>query len=293
MKKIFLTILSCSIIFLISVPDSVVLSETLLFNQPSNSLNDTIINFNDLSSSSSTPTDTGVTIELDYSQNTTETRSVYVPVSIVNSASYSLQSISYPIQSFNVADKILGINPAYRGDEANGGTGENVNRRTVVFVAESGANKKYFSIDILVHPFYYTLDPNNGNFINTHDSTIKKVFLSTYSASGYNIFFDGVSRLGYTFKGWTTEKDNLSTLISPDPSTNGYHLNRDKGIDLYAYWEQIPTLGASVIAHYQDESGNKIADDEIKSGNVGDSYTTTQKAITGYTFTALKAGSAP
>ncbi|MBK0083332.1 MucBP domain-containing protein, partial [Lactococcus sp. S64] len=33
-----------------------------------------------------------------------------------------------------------------------------------------------------------------------------------------------------------------------------------------------------------DTDGNKISDDAVKSGNVGDSYTTEQKTIDGYTF---------
>ncbi|MDG4977643.1 MucBP domain-containing protein, partial [Lactococcus lactis] len=42
--------------------------------------------------------------------------------------------------------------------------------------------------------------------------------------------------------------------------------------------------GGDVTAKYVDTDGNKISDDVIKSGNVGDSYTTDQKTIAGYTF---------
>ncbi|EGO5014792.1 LPXTG cell wall anchor domain-containing protein, partial [Enterococcus faecalis] len=37
-------------------------------------------------------------------------------------------------------------------------------------------------------------------------------------------------------------------------------------------------------AKYVDTEGNKILDEVVKSGNVGDDYTTEQKAIDGYTF---------
>ncbi|WP_160321432.1 MucBP domain-containing protein, partial [Lactococcus lactis] len=39
-----------------------------------------------------------------------------------------------------------------------------------------------------------------------------------------------------------------------------------------------------VTAKYVDTDGNKISDDVVKSGNVGDAYTTEQKTIDGYTF---------
>lgn len=43
-------------------------------------------------------------------------------------------------------------------------------------------------------------------------------------------------------------------------------------------------LKAKVIAHYIDQDGNKIADDEIINGYVDDAYKTIQKLIEGYEF---------
>ena len=45
-----------------------------------------------------------------------------------------------------------------------------------------------------------------------------------------------------------------------------------------------PVKAAEVTAKYVDTEGNKISDEVVKSGNVGDDYTTEQKAIDGYTF---------
>ncbi|EJE1920920.1 MucBP domain-containing protein [Listeria monocytogenes] len=42
--------------------------------------------------------------------------------------------------------------------------------------------------------------------------------------------------------------------------------------------------GGDVTSTYEDADGNKIADDVVKTGNVGDSYTTEKKSIDGYTF---------
>ena len=43
-------------------------------------------------------------------------------------------------------------------------------------------------------------------------------------------------------------------------------------------------VGGDVTIHYVDTAGNKISDDIVKSGNVGESFSTEQKAINGYTF---------
>ena len=51
----------------------------------------------------------------------------------------------------------------------------------------------------------------------------------------------------------------------------------------YVYTKD-PVAGGNVTVKYVDENGNTISDDVVKNGNVGDSYTTEQKAIPGYTF---------
>lgn len=43
-------------------------------------------------------------------------------------------------------------------------------------------------------------------------------------------------------------------------------------------------LGADVTVKYVDTDGNQISEDIVKSGNVGDGYTTGSKVIDGYTF---------
>ena len=45
-----------------------------------------------------------------------------------------------------------------------------------------------------------------------------------------------------------------------------------------------PVAGGNVTVKYVDGAGNTISDNVVKSGNIGDSYTTEQKSIPGYTF---------
>ena len=62
-----------------------------------------------------------------------------------------------------------------------------------------------------------------------------------------------------------TVKDNSSSSTSSTPTPQ-------------------PVQRGTVVSHYVDQNGNKIAPDETQTGNVGDGYSTTQKSINGYTF---------
>ena len=47
-------------------------------------------------------------------------------------------------------------------------------------------------------------------------------------------------------------------------------------------------VGGNVIAKYVDTAGNTISNDVVKSGNVGENYTTDQKTIPGYSFKEIQ-----
>ena len=52
--------------------------------------------------------------------------------------------------------------------------------------------------------------------------------------------------------------------------------------------EQPQIVGGNVIAKYVDAAGNTISDNVVKSGNVGEDYTTEQKTIPGYSFKEIQ-----
>lgn len=49
-------------------------------------------------------------------------------------------------------------------------------------------------------------------------------------------------------------------------------------------WQPISNKAADLTVKYLDTNGNKISEDVVKSGDIGDSYITEQKAIKGYIF---------
>jgi polyhydroxyalkanoate synthesis regulator phasin len=65
-----------------------------------------------------------------------------------------------------------------------------------------------------------------------------------------------------------------------------------KVTNLYYVYTKDPVAAADVTAKYVDTEGNKISDDVVKSGNIGDKYTTEQKDIEGYTFKEMGKDSA-
>ena len=77
---------------------------------------------------------------------------------------------------------------------------------------------------------------------------------------------------GYTFK----EMGKDSAAVSGDFT--------DKAQTVTYVYTKNPVAAADVTAKYVDTEGNEISDDVVKSGNIGEDYTTEQKEINGYTF---------
>ncbi|QIL50005.1 BspA family leucine-rich repeat surface protein [Weissella coleopterorum] len=78
---------------------------------------------------------------------------------------------------------------------------------------------------------------------------------------------------GYTFK---AVKGNETGQITKQEQTVTYVYTKN------------PEKGADVTVKYTDENGQELAKSEVKTGNVGDKYTTEKKELTGYTFKEVK-----
>ncbi|XRJ97397.1 MucBP domain-containing protein [Latilactobacillus sakei] len=78
---------------------------------------------------------------------------------------------------------------------------------------------------------------------------------------------------GYTYK---AVKGNPNGIFSDKAQTVTYIYTKD------------PVQAADVTVKYEDEAGNTIADNVRLSGNIGDTYQTEQKEISGYTYKVVK-----
>ena len=126
--------------------------------------------------------------------------------------------------------------------------------------------------------YVYTKDPVKGAdvTVNYQDEAGNKITDSEILTGNVGATYASVQKAvaGYTFK---EVKDNNATgQFTSAAQTVTYVYTKD------------PVQGADVTVNYQDEAGNKVADSEMLSGNIGDSYTTKQKTVPGYTFKEVR-----
>jgi len=142
------------------------------------------------------------------------------------------------------------------------------------------------------------------NFTNTHGQVVGQTFPSaSVNSNSRNVTFDDLEV--YYMDGTRLEPTDISDGGAFDSTTNKISFSnlselsgtvrwdyytepadsatgiRFGGLVKNSYNLEIP---ANVTAKYVDTDGNSISDDVVKSGNVGDDYTTEQKDIDGYTF---------
>lgn len=72
-------------------------------------------------------------------------------------------------------------------------------------------------------------------------------------------------------------------LIDETDNSTGI-FNDDNILVIYTYQKESMANTGQIRVSYVDENGKKISDDVVKSGAIGDTYTTEQKEIEGYTF---------
>ncbi|WP_226319383.1 MucBP domain-containing protein [Lactococcus lactis] len=120
--------------------------------------------------------------------------------------------------------------------------------------------------------------------VNVESPTVAGDVTAKYVDTDGNKISDDVVKSGNVGDAYTTEQKTI----------DGYTFKEVQGIATGIFTDQAQTVtyvytkalvaGGDVTAKYVDTDGNKISDDVVKSGNVGDAYTTEQKIIDGYTF---------
>ncbi|MFQ6324448.1 MucBP domain-containing protein [Lactococcus garvieae] len=125
--------------------------------------------------------------------------------------------------------------------------------------------------------YVYTKDPAAGADVTVHYQDV----------DGNKIADDDV-KFGNIGEDYTTEQKDIDgyTFKEVKGDTSGKFTDKAQSVT-YVYTKD-PVAGADVTAHYQDVDGNKIADDVVKSGNIGEDYTTEQTDIDGYNFKEIQ-----
>jgi len=125
--------------------------------------------------------------------------------------------------------------------------------------------------------FYYTKDPVAGG-----DITAK------YVDTDGNKISDDVVKSGNVGDTYSTDQKTIAgyTFKEVQGSATGTFTDQAQTVT-YVYTKD-SVAGGDITAKYVDTDGNKISDDVVKSGNVGDTYSTDQKTIAGYTFKGVQ-----
>lgn len=95
-----------------------------------------------------------------------------------------------------------------------------------------------------------------------------------YDDGSSSVIQNGIATHSGSGKIWV--KSKFSTLTNPFARTQ-IKVN-----------VEAPTVAGNVTVKYEDVNGISISDDVVKSGNIGEDYTTEQKDISGYTFKEVK-----
>jgi uncharacterized surface anchored protein len=153
-----------------------------------------------------------------------------------------------------------------------------VNNETVLISA--GMTKYVACSAIPEHTGHIIIDLRGIATINPDGS--KSIDLKTVISPTLIAVFEEHSQPGYD------PATNILTIPKEDNSsdyTAGIDGNNaDTSWTFYTDYDHPTVVGGDITAKYVDEAGNEISADVVKSGNVGDSYTTDQKSINGYTF---------
>ncbi|MGG5341028.1 MucBP domain-containing protein [Enterococcus sp. AZ192] len=99
-----------------------------------------------------------------------------------------------------------------------------------------------------------------------------------------NSIADEIIKSGSIGEDYTTEKQEIAgyTFKEVQGNVSGKFTNQLQTVT-YVYTKNTESAG-DVIVRYVDTTGHPIADEIVKSGKIGEGYTTEKQEITGYTF---------
>ena len=125
-------------------------------------------------------------------------------------------------------------------------------------------------------------------YVYTKDPVVGGSVLVKYVDEAGNTLSDNVVKSGNIGDDYSTEQKAIPgyTFKEVQGSASGQFTDQEQTVT-YVYTKD-PVAGANVTAKYVDENGKTISDDVVKNGNIGDDYSTEQKAIPGYTLNFIK-----
>ncbi len=109
---------------------------------------------------------------------------------------------------------------------------------------------------------------------------------SKYIDTDGNKISDDAVKTGNIGETYTTEQKSIEgyTFKEVQGKPSGQFTDQAQTVTYVYTKDEIPNITGTVLVKYVDTDGNKISEDVVKSGTVGEGYGTEKKAIDGYTF---------
>ena len=147
-------------------------------------------------------------------------------------------------------------------------------------VTDNGVDSDGKSISVDLNRVRIRISEDEGSTYSSNSYTLDE--LKTLLTSG-NITIPKIV-IAYTYSATDSKTDNIGKLPNEiDDNTGAYAVPFTRTLT-----NDVPDKKSSITVHYVDTSGDTISDNVIKTGNVGDFYTTEQKVIPGYTFKEIQ-----
>jgi LPXTG-motif cell wall-anchored protein len=127
---------------------------------------------------------------------------------------------------------------------------------------------------------YWTFYTDYDNSENNSKGAVNVTYVDTEG----NKISDDVVKSGNIGEDYTTEQKEIEGYSFKEVQGDASGKFTDQAQTVTYVYTKSPVAGSDVTAKYVDTEGNKISEDVVKSGNIGEDYTTEQKEIEGYTF---------
>ncbi|NHI75010.1 BspA family leucine-rich repeat surface protein [Lactococcus petauri] len=122
-----------------------------------------------------------------------------------------------------------------------------------------------------------------------HPIQNSEVIVNYIDTDGNKILGD-IVKTGNIGETYNTEQKSIEgyTFKEVQGKPSGQFTNQAQTVTYVYTKNEIPNLTGTVLVKYVDTDGNKISDEVVKSGTVGEDYSTEKKAIKGYTFKEIR-----
>ena len=146
-------------------------------------------------------------------------------------------------------------------------------------------------------PNFFSSSENHGTYSAVATITVKEAkpvkggdITAKYIDLDGNKISDDVVKTGNVGETYTTEQKSIEGYIFKEVqgNTTGQFTDQAQTVTYVYTKNEIPNVTGTVLVKYVDTDGKKISEDLVKSGTVGEGYSTEKKDIKGYTFKEIQ-----